>query len=337
MSEIDPNLWASLARQYTGGVAMPTSDQDGYVAVAKVSADAINLEYLPGTSWIATTLPGSATGEILAWNNTSGAWEVPSNVLAGSGFISLGAAPATAGAVRLTNDEFIYGPSTGAANYKIAGVASDDSIQFGDENAAYNYSIAATSWSAKVAGSDRWTVSETLASSTVPLDMGGKPIQNVHTLISPATAQTVAAAGSPAYVNLQLNGSTTSTSLYGGFGVPQPSGGSVLSKAVIGFRVEWREDTTGATMYTDELQFGVGWREDSNDLYVQAALVNTAGDGEGAANANVTVVTYGGSGAQYRLTLQADGTIYLAMMQDASTARRVMVATFRGESIRNMI
>jgi len=168
-------------------------------------------------------------------------------------------------------------------------------------------------------------------------DFGGHPIRNVHDFISPATAQTVAASGSPAYDNLEINGGTKYTSLYGGFGVPQPVGGSVLSKAVIGFRVEWRNDTTGATMYTDELRFGVGWREDSNDLYVQAHLVNTVGDGEGAANANVTVVTYGGSGAQYRLTLQADGTIYLAMMQDASTARRVMVETFRGSSIRNMI
>jgi len=216
---------------------------------------------------IGNPLPtGSATGELLCWNNTSGAWEVPSNIVVGSGFIGLNGATSGSG-----------------------------------------------------------------------LDMGGLPIRSVHDFISPATAQTVAASGSPAYVDLEINGATKYTSLYGGFGVPDPLGGSILPHTVIGFRIEWREDTTGATMYTDELQFGVGWREDSNDVYVQAAEVNTAGDGEGAANADVTVVTYGGSGAQYRLTLGAGGEIYLAMMQDASTDRRVMVETFRGSSIRNMI
>lgn len=42
---IDPNLWASLAENYTGGIAAPVAGQAGYVAV--VSDAENNLEYLP--------------------------------------------------------------------------------------------------------------------------------------------------------------------------------------------------------------------------------------------------------------------------------------------------
>ncbi|MFA4972187.1 MAG: hypothetical protein WC683_06210 [bacterium] len=35
MSDIDPNLWVSLARQYLGGVNMPVEGQEGYMPVAR--------------------------------------------------------------------------------------------------------------------------------------------------------------------------------------------------------------------------------------------------------------------------------------------------------------
>jgi hypothetical protein len=41
---IDPNLWASLARQYSGGVAMPVTGQAGYVAI--VNAAENNLDFV---------------------------------------------------------------------------------------------------------------------------------------------------------------------------------------------------------------------------------------------------------------------------------------------------
>lgn len=45
---IDPNLWASLARQYTGGINAPVAGQAGYVAI--VNDDSNNLEYVSRTA-----------------------------------------------------------------------------------------------------------------------------------------------------------------------------------------------------------------------------------------------------------------------------------------------
>ncbi|MCK9603303.1 MAG: hypothetical protein M0R66_02975 [Candidatus Omnitrophica bacterium] len=44
MTEIDPNLWASLARQYTGGINAPSPGQEGFVAVANSAGT--NLDYV---------------------------------------------------------------------------------------------------------------------------------------------------------------------------------------------------------------------------------------------------------------------------------------------------
>jgi hypothetical protein len=41
---IDPNLWASLARQYSGGVTLPVTGQAGFIAV--VNTDENNLDFV---------------------------------------------------------------------------------------------------------------------------------------------------------------------------------------------------------------------------------------------------------------------------------------------------
>ena len=43
MTDIDPNLWASLAKEYTGGIAAPVAGQAGYAV--RVNSDSNNLEY----------------------------------------------------------------------------------------------------------------------------------------------------------------------------------------------------------------------------------------------------------------------------------------------------
>ena len=60
---IDPNLWASLARQYSGGVAMPVTGQAGYVAI--VNADANNLEFVKAPP--VTIYTSKASVKYAAW------------------------------------------------------------------------------------------------------------------------------------------------------------------------------------------------------------------------------------------------------------------------------
>lgn len=59
MTEIDPNLWASLARAYTGGINAPVTGQVGYLAV--VNADSNNLEYVSPQGLLRTVYDDTIT------------------------------------------------------------------------------------------------------------------------------------------------------------------------------------------------------------------------------------------------------------------------------------
>jgi hypothetical protein len=64
MSTLDPNVWTSLARQYTGGVAMPVTGQAGYTVT--VNADENNFTFVPSIIGVdngdaaATLVPGTS-------------------------------------------------------------------------------------------------------------------------------------------------------------------------------------------------------------------------------------------------------------------------------------
>jgi hypothetical protein len=92
-------------------VASPTSDDD---VIGYAEADGrVHLHF--GIPWnlIAAggAVPGGSTGEV-QYNN-AGAFGGATNVLAGSSYISIGATPATTGAVRLATGTYIYSRNTG--------------------------------------------------------------------------------------------------------------------------------------------------------------------------------------------------------------------------------
>jgi hypothetical protein len=64
MSTLDPNVWTSLARQYTGGMAAPVAGQAGYAAIANTGSN--NLVYVPSIvgadngDAAATLVPGTS-------------------------------------------------------------------------------------------------------------------------------------------------------------------------------------------------------------------------------------------------------------------------------------
>jgi hypothetical protein len=57
---LDPNVWTSLARQYTGGMAAPVTGQAGYTAI--VNADENNIEYVPPQATISLIADGTIVG-----------------------------------------------------------------------------------------------------------------------------------------------------------------------------------------------------------------------------------------------------------------------------------
>lgn len=73
---IDPNLWASLARQYSGGVAMPVTGQAGYVAI--VNVDENNFDFVS---------PRGFLRELYDATITASAANVPADV--GEGWVVL--------------------------------------------------------------------------------------------------------------------------------------------------------------------------------------------------------------------------------------------------------
>lgn len=310
-----------------------------------------NLRLLSAAGLLPT---GSTTGQIAIWNNTSTSWEIPTGILAGNGYISVGSDPAQSGAFRLTTGEYVTS-RIGSVDRNLIG-HDGTWIEVGDASDATRIN-SATVLPISIGGNSRVIVYDTYVlfdfgdsdtriangflglngvTSGSGIDVGGLPIENFHHAISPTAAQTIPANGTPAYIALELDGATTYVTA-ADLGVTIPDEGVTESVFEVGFRVLWRNNTTGALQYCDELSFHIGWREASSSYYVQAARVNTVGSGEGAADTAVTVDTTG-SLAEYRLTVTPSGSalqIALAMLQDASTARRAMAEAWRSSVVRN--
>lgn len=99
-----------------------------------------------------SSTPGGATGSVQG-NNGSGGLTGYSNVLVGSGFLSIGTNPASAGAVRLANNNFVVSRDSGNANdVFIVGLTGSDLVQLGD--ASHNVEIFAGTGKSFIAAAD---------------------------------------------------------------------------------------------------------------------------------------------------------------------------------------
>ncbi|MDB4942980.1 MAG: hypothetical protein JWP97_2514 [Labilithrix sp.] len=127
----DVFVFAGFAQTLTNKTLSASSN-----TITDTSAALGDLLYFNGTKFV--RLARGTTGQVLTatsttiqWAAAAGSGGLGTNVSSGAGYIAIGAAPAAAGALRLTNAEYIYSKDGGANDRQLLGLDASGYIQIG--------------------------------------------------------------------------------------------------------------------------------------------------------------------------------------------------------------